>query len=202
MWVLKGEGGTSENFQYKIESMKVVIKKVKVRSEETLKIERDLIRLPATYPIRHSSVKPFHIEAACKQISFANCFGGPPIPQFAVLVLVDQAHYRGQYSSSPLTFGHYNLETLKISFDGITYPTPNGYILNYSDSSFSHLEPYKNLFNDAKLKDDYGLGITLSSFTRQRQRQRQRERNRQRQRQRQRERDRERQRERERVNEW
>ena len=161
-WVLKGEG--TENFQYKIESMKVVVKKVKVRSEETLKIERELTRAHAAYPIRHSSVKPFHIEASCKQISFANCFGGRPIPQFAALVLVDQAHYRGQFSSSPLTFGHYNLETLKISFDGITYPTPNGYILNYSDTSFSHLEPYANLFNGGKLKEDYGLGISLASF--------------------------------------
>ena len=155
---------TAPAFKYKIISMKLVMKKIKLMGSVQSQLENRLLSEAAKYPIRHSYCKPFFIDAADKQASFGDIFGGKSVPDFCAVALVEQTKFRGTYGSSPFQFDNFGLTSLKISFDSFTYPTPTPFQPDYvSDTQPNWMREYLSLF-DGELKVDHGIQITYDQF--------------------------------------
>ena len=155
----------TEQFKYKITSLKFFLKKVKLRSSIKLDLEQKLLKQPALYPIRHSYCKPIFLERRTRQASFENIFNSKTIPEFACVALVLQTDFRGAYGTSPYQFGNFDCTDLKISIDSEVYPSPSGYHMNYTSTTEPcWVKPYMNLFDGGSLKADQGLPITYDMF--------------------------------------
>ena len=161
-FVLKGN--TTDACIYHIDSIKLLMKKVKVLPTFKLEFEKKLMKSPLMLPLSNASVKPIHIPANVKEISFDNIFSGRSLPTWCCIGLVDQSHYRGNYQSSPYYFGHFNLTSLKISYDSTIQPSPNGFFMNYGDTNPDWTLAYMSLFNNWRLKVDAGSSISMEEY--------------------------------------
>ena len=112
------------DFNYKIISMKLFLKRIKIKSSYKLELEDRLAKENALYPLRHAYCRPFFIDANEKCASFENIFNARTVPAYCAVAVVSQTAYRGSYSESPFSFNHYSLTSLKISIDGNVYPSP------------------------------------------------------------------------------
>ena len=159
------KGNASGTFIYKITSMKMLIRKVKILPSYKLDIEAKLEKQAAIYPIRHSYCKPFFIDAGDKQASFENIFQGKSIPAVCAVALVEQTNYRGTLGTSPFQFAHHSVSSLKISFDSFSYPTPTPFQPNFdSTTEGDWTRSYLSLFDGGNLKVDHGLMINYSKY--------------------------------------
>ena len=151
-------------FTYQIKSMKLFLRRIKVRASQKLEIERHLGREAACFPIRHAFVKPLFIDANEKSVSFENIFQSRSIPAYCVIAICDQSHYRGDYGSSPFNFGNFSLTSLKVSLDAEVYPTPSPFQPNYASTTEpNHTREYLALFDD-EIKIDGGKFIDMDMF--------------------------------------
>lgn len=75
--------------------MKLLLKKIKIKSSYKLELEERLANDVALYPLRHASCKPFFLDANEKSASFENIFQSRSIPSYCAIAIVTQAAYRG-----------------------------------------------------------------------------------------------------------
>ena len=114
---------TACDYEYKILSMQLMIRRVKTTASTKLQIENRLSSTPARYPITQASVKPFWIDQNLKSCTFENCFAGKGVPKFALFGLCEQTAFRGDYSKNPFLWKHQDLVSLKVSFGADSYPS-------------------------------------------------------------------------------
>ena len=150
------------NFIFDITSAKILLKRVRVLSTYKLRIESQLAKNDAIFPLRTFDCRPYSLDAGVKSFTFSNIFpGNSTIPDYCVIGLLEQTSYSGSYTSSPYNFKHFSLEEISISFDQYRYAYEceydNGNILDYSSS-------YHALFQGAGGKSNSGLTITLEKF--------------------------------------
>ena len=151
------------DYKFKITSMKLMIRRVKTTPSVKLNIERQLETKPAIYPLNQTSVKPLFIDANQKTATFENCFGGKGIPRLCLLMLCRQSAYRGAYKENPFMWEHNNLTSLKISFNGLSYPNPE-FRPQYTVSEGKNwTREFYSLMNNT-LKLDQGSFITYELF--------------------------------------
>ena len=164
--ILRNKDKTSTDntdYKFKITSMKLMIRRVKTTPSVKLNIERQLETKPAIYPLNQTSVKPLFIDANQKTATFENCFGGKGIPRLCLLMLCRQSAYRGAYKENPFMWEHNNLTSLKISFNGLSYPNPEFRPqYNVSEGKNWTREFYSLMNNTLKL--DQGSFITYELF--------------------------------------
>ena len=78
-------------------------------------------------------------------------------------MLTTQTRYRGQYNESPFVFNHHNLTSLKISFNGNSYPTPPLEPVYTSNNEIDYARAYFSLMNDS-FKVDQAPLVTYDTF--------------------------------------
>ena len=151
-------------FIYKIESMKLFLRKIKIKPSYKLSLESKLLKEPAIYPIRQAYVKPFFLDQNQKQCSFENIFQNRSLPSYAAVALVTQDNYRGAYGTSPYQFDHFSLTSLKITVDNESYPTPTPFMPNYDSADRPDWSREYLALQAGGVKVNEGLGITYNAF--------------------------------------
>ena len=163
----------ADTFKVKIVSMKLFVKKVRVRASVKVELEAQLLKEPALYNLRQASVRPMFISAGAKQVSFENIFPAGVVPNFGIVGLLTQSKFRGDYSS-PYEFLPHSLTSLKITINGQVSPSPDGFSPQYSSTTQPNwTEEYFSLFghqmkqNQEKIVsyDEYTKGFCLYYFT-------------------------------------
>ena len=71
---------TTPTYKYQVKDLTIFLKKIKLRKDFKVDLEERLLKEPASYPLRHATVKPFFINAQEKNIGFENIFQSKPIP--------------------------------------------------------------------------------------------------------------------------
>ena len=158
-WVLLSNDPAA-NYKYKITSMKVMMRRIKLKSSFKLDLEKSLLKEPAVYPITQSYVKPLFIDAALKSVTFQNLFQDKSLPSLVAIAFCRQDDYRGRYEGSCFQFDHFSLTSIKISVDSESY----SYTPNYTSVTQPNwVEPYLGLFHH-QLKVDHGSAISYDAF--------------------------------------
>ena len=155
---------TSANYLYKITSMKMFLKKIKIRPSYKLELEERLLKEPALYPLRQAYVKPFFIDAREKSVSFENIFQGRSLPAYCAVAICTQAAYRGSYGTSPFEFKHHSLTSLKISIDSEVFPSPSPFQPDYISTSAPNWTREYLALQDNQIKVDAGNAISYDMF--------------------------------------
>ena len=119
--IIRSKAGA--NYQYKIISMKMLIRRVRPTASTKLTIEKQLQSRPARYPITHSYCKPMFIPEKTVNISFSDIWTGSNVPKFCLLALMRQSDFNGNYETSPFYFSPNKMKSMSISFGGFTYPS-------------------------------------------------------------------------------
>ena len=150
--------------KYEIQSMKLHIQRLKIVPSLKLELEKSLESKNARYPLLQTSVKPFYIEAGKLSCAFENVFNGRQIPSECIVGIVAQTAFRGAYNQSPYQFQHFNLNSLKISFDGQTWPSAGGFQPEYASTT----EPFwgkefLSLHNNS-MKEQSTSGISYQKY--------------------------------------
>ena len=152
------------DFKYKIISMKLFLKRIKIKSSYKLELEDRLAKENALYPLRHAYCRPFFIDANEKCASFENIFNARTVPAYCAVAVVSQTAYRGSYSESPFSFNHYSLTSLKISIDGNVYPSPMPFQPDYTSTTAPNWTREYLALQDNQIKIDGGNYITYEAF--------------------------------------
>ena len=155
---------TSADYVYKITSMKMYLKKIKIRPSYKLELEERLLKEPALYPLRQAYVKPFFIDAREKSASFENVFQGRSLPSICAVAICTQQAYRGSYGTSPFEFKHHSLTSLKISIDSEVYPSPSPFQPDYVSTTAPDWTREYLALQDNQIKVDAGNTISYNMF--------------------------------------
>ena len=160
---LKSNNSTAD-YLYKITSMKLFLRKIKIRPSYKLELEQQLLKEPAMYPLRQAYCKPFFIDAEEKQVSFENVFQSRSIPAYCAIAICDQTAYRGAYGKSPFQFDHHSLTSLKISVDSDVYPSPTPFQPDFVSTTAPNWTREYLALQDNQIKVDAGNGISYDMF--------------------------------------
>ena len=160
---LKSNNSTAD-YLYKITSMKLFLRKIKIRPSYKLELEERLLKEPALYPLRQAYVKPFFIDAREKSVSFENIFQGRSLPAYCAVAICTQAAYRGSYGTSPFEFKHHSLTSLKISIDSEVFPSPSPFQPDYISTSAPNWTREYLALQDNQIKVDAGNAISYDMF--------------------------------------
>ena len=150
------------NFMFEITSAKILLKRVRVLSTYKLRIESELAKTEAIYPLRTFNCRPYSLDAGVKSFTFSNIFpGNSTIPDYCVIGLLEQSTYSGSYQSSPFNFKHFSLEEISISYDQYRF----SYECEYdNDNIKDYTSSYHGLFQGSGVKSNSGLTFSLEKF--------------------------------------
>ena len=153
---------SNADYIFKITSMKLFLKKIKIISSYKLELEQRLANEAAIYPLRHASCKPFFLDAKEKSASFENIFQSRSIPSYCVVALVTQEAYRGTQGTSPFDFAHHSLSSLKITVDGEVFPSIRPFSPDYdSDTAPDWTREFLSLHDSPLYQSDFYLSKSL-----------------------------------------
>ena len=151
-------------FKFKIESLKIFMKKIKLRDAFKLELEERLLKEPASYPLCHATVKPFYIAANEVEATFENLFQSKPIPSLVIIGFVKQANLRGAYADSAFNFEPFHLESLEIQVDDNVFPSPTPFKPKYDSTTEPDWTREYLALNNYLIKLDTGNLITYDMF--------------------------------------
>ena len=151
-----------QNFIFEITSAKLLIKRVKVLSTYKLRIENQLLKSEAVYPLRIFECRPYTLDAGIKSFCFSNIFpSNNTIPDYAVVGLLRSTDFAGDMTRSPYCFENFGLEELSISFDQYRF----SYECNYeNEQTIDYSTSYHGLFVGGGSKSNSGLTISMEQF--------------------------------------
>ena len=152
------------NFKYKITSMRMNIRRIKVQASVKMAIENKLVKQPALYPIRYAFCKPLFIDQGLKSVSWEDVFNGRNIPNCCAISFVTQESFRGTQTTSPYNFETFQLSHLRMTIDSEIQPSPVGFYPEYVAAKRKNwTKEYLSLQND-EIKLNDGKFITYSNF--------------------------------------
>lgn len=117
---------TDCDYKVKLVDCKLMIRRVKTFPSVRLAIENSLSSKPLRFPVNACSVKPFFVPANSLSYLTDDLFqnrGG--VPRFAAIAFLDESTYRGSYNSNAFHFTSQHVKSIKLTMNGITYPTPH-----------------------------------------------------------------------------
>ena len=150
------------NFIFEITSAKLLIKRVKILSTYKLRIENQLLKQDAIFPLRIFECRPYTLDPSCKSMTFNNIFpSNNTIPDYAVVGLLRSTDFSGDMSQSPYRFNHFDLEEISISFDQYRFCYECSY---ENDQKIDYTTSYHGLFVGGGSKSNSGLTISMEQF--------------------------------------
>ena len=150
------------DFQFEITSAKLLIKRVKILSTYKLRIENQLLKQEAIFPLRIFECRPYTLDPGCKSYTFNNIFpSNNTIPDYAVVGLLRSTDYSGDMTRSPFCFENFSLQEISISFDQYRF----SYECDYENAQrIDYTSSYHGLFVGGGSKSNSGLTISLEQF--------------------------------------
>ncbi|XP_036417034.1 uncharacterized protein F54H12.2-like [Colossoma macropomum] len=81
-----------------------------------------LLQSNARYPLERVNVKVLSVPAGGRVSNQDNLFLGQ-VPKFIAIGFVHNEAFSGSYARNPFNFHHYDVESLNLSVDGVSYPS-------------------------------------------------------------------------------
>ena len=150
------------NYLIEITSAKIIIKRVKILSTYKLRIENELLKNEALYPLKTFECRPYSLDAGVKSFTFSNLYPtNSTIPDHCVVGFLRQTDFSGDIHHSCYRFDHFSLEEVSISFDQHRF----AYECQYDDvNGIDYVSSYQGLFLGNGSKSNSGLTITYEKF--------------------------------------
>jgi hypothetical protein len=114
--VLCCKKGESQNFQFKITSFCLILKKVRLNAKALLSIETMLRKEPIRYQVQKTLTTYQTISAKVQQQTFDSIFQGV-CPTLVICTFLTEDAFRGHERYSKYNYQDFKLESLKISLD-------------------------------------------------------------------------------------
>ena len=150
------------SFKYEILSAKLLIKRQRILSSTKLRLESDLAKTSAIYPLRNFDCKPLTLDPATKSFTFENVFSSnSSIPDYCLIALLRHTDFSGDYKSNPFTFSHFSVEEISITFDQYRFVHETNYV---DADREDYTGSYNALFSHTGFKSDQGTSITIEKY--------------------------------------
>ena len=94
----------------KLHELKLVVRRITVDPDIANKIEEQLMKTPAIYPVAQSKIKTFVINKGIKSERITNIFRGS-LPRSIIVTFVDSDAFNGKIDKNPFVF-----ETFKMNY--------------------------------------------------------------------------------------
>lgn len=156
---------TTHQYRVVVDKFLVNLARVRVSPSVAAKIEEQLQKGPALYPIRFSKARIFTITAGLKYFE-TELFGSGAsvIPNTLILGVTTTRATNGTYGLSPYRFQHWSISSLVITVNGESRPSPNGYTnLVWTGNGQNWMRCYFDLF-DSTIKVNEGNSINMSEY--------------------------------------
>lgn len=117
----------------------------------------------ATYPYKRAELRNFTIGTGSTSFQIDNVCNGI-LPDFVLIVMVDNLAYQGDETLNPFNFQHFNISSFNASVNGIEI-APRHMDFNFSQTNPRSQHAYFNLFNQENIrKFDRANQITPDLF--------------------------------------
>ncbi|XP_036438335.1 uncharacterized protein F54H12.2-like [Colossoma macropomum] len=98
------------------------VKRIHVSPSVKLGHASALLQSNARYPLERVNVKVLSVPAGGRVSNQDNLFLGQ-VPKFIAIGFVHNEAFSGSYARNPFNFHHYDVESLNLSVDGVSYPS-------------------------------------------------------------------------------
>ena len=140
-----GAGGPANvNHKYTIDSIRLMVTKIKPANGVLISEAKSLINKPFEYVIRRNLVKDTVFPAGHNELTISRPFQSV-VPNKLYIFMVNQAGARGSYSRHPFFYGTNNLQSYSIKLDGLEiagHEISTGFVQTYVESLRAHGEDY------------------------------------------------------------
>ena len=163
-FVIIGGTGTSTKGQYRVVFKQAIlyVRKVKVDPSVIMGHDLGLQSNNAIYPIQKSELMTYTVMQGSKSHLQDNLFRGV-LPKLVVVGLVGNSSFSGDTIKDPLTFGHFDVNTIALYRDGECVPYAQPLQLDFANGNvvqgYMHMIQSLEMFNST-----HSNGITLSEF--------------------------------------
>lgn len=99
---------TSEQYKIEVEDMKFYVRKVALKRDLYMSIEKELQTMPAKYPVRRMEMKTLHIGMG-RSTTPVNTIWNGQLPRRVIMCTIPNANYFGSYGTNPFLFHPYNV---------------------------------------------------------------------------------------------
>ena len=138
------EGVTRINHKYTIDSIRLLITKVKPSDGVLISEAKRLINKPFEYVIRRNLVKDTVFPVGHSELTISRPFQSV-VPNKLYVFMVKQTGARGSYHQHPFFYGPNNLQSYSVKLDGLEisgHETTAGFVQTYFESLQAHGEDY------------------------------------------------------------
>jgi len=159
-----------EKYKIVIDEAFLYLRIVKLRESLRLAIESNLLKTPALYPMKQTTVRFFTHAANSSNISEQNLWTGV-IPSRIVLGLVTTSSQDGKNNLSPFKFQDFNVQKIELRVNGKALPTADGIKVDMENKLYA--QAYASIFlgtggfyeNSSQLTyEEYGEGNFLVMY--------------------------------------
>lgn len=152
-------GTKDPNEKLSLQSATLRVRRILLKNDAILAIEKALQVKPALYPIRRSIVRTAHIIEKTTHISNLVLHSGQ-VPRLVIITLVQSTAVEGHYTQNPFLFSLENCTFAQLELNGQLYPS-----VAYEPKS-SWMDPYLNSLKGVnKLYEDSSAGLTFEDFS-------------------------------------
>ena len=137
-------GDTLINHRYTIDSIRLMVTKIKPSDGVLISETKRLINKPFEYVIRRNLVKDTVFPAGQSELTISRPFQAV-VPNKLYIFMVNQSGARGSYHRHPFFYGTNNLLSYSVKLDGLEiagHETSEGFVQTYVESLRAHGEDY------------------------------------------------------------
>ena len=155
---------TDCTYKVKLHDVKLMARRVKTFPSVRLAIENSMANKALRFPINSTNTKPFFIPANVTSFAVDDLFQHRgAIPRFAAIAFLQETVYRGTMSTNPLQFTSHNVKSIKLTYNGLTYPTPQPLTPVFTGDSTDWARAYLSLHLNT-MKSNTGSWCPLADF--------------------------------------
>ena len=111
-----------KTFNIKIESAKLIVRKVKLTPEKALSFEKEIAKDGLRLPIDFVKMQTFTISAGLKSFEKTAFFSGN-LPEHCVFGFISNTAHNGTFGTNPFNFKHFDLTQVQFRCNGRPIPT-------------------------------------------------------------------------------
>ena len=137
-------GVTKVDHKFSIDSIRLLITKMKPADGVLISEAKSLINKPFEYVIRRNLVKDTVFPAGQSELTISRPFQSV-VPNKLYIFMVKQTGARGSYTRHPFFYGSNGLQSYSVKLDGLEiagHETSNGFVQTYVESMRAHGEDY------------------------------------------------------------
>ena len=109
--------GSTLSAKIKIHELKLLVRRITVDPDIVSKIETQLIKTPAVYPIAQSKIKSFILNKGAKTERISNVFRGT-LPRSMIVTFVNSEAFNGNINKNPFVFEPFKLNYFQAYING------------------------------------------------------------------------------------